>query len=304
MLRSKRLSQIAILLLFIGIVGSFSTYRLLPKAETLLEEINVDDNNFKAIEISTGDGKVELLPTDKDHVLVEVSGFRLKENFSTTVKDDSLSITYKESNNKFYNFNFFQEAASIKVYLPQKTYHSISVQTNNGKLLANEINAEKMDLKANNGLITLENLLVDSLNVDANNGRITADTLTGRTFELTANDGSIRLKDITTDLITLASRNGKVELDKVMGNLVVQANNGSIQIMTDTLNHSIDLTSRNGKIHILTKEEPRDVEIEAQAKNGRITIFGENKTHAIFGSGKNKIDLSSNNGRIIVEEKK
>lgn len=302
MLNIKRLSMIAALLLLIGILGSISTYKFISKPESLTEEIKVTDNDFNDIEISTDDGKVELVPTNEMNALIEISGYDLKNNFSATVIDSTLSISYKESSKKFYNFNFSRKSASVKVHIPKKLYNTISVRANNGRLITKELEANEINLSANDGSIDLQNIQTDSLSVTANNGRITADSLTGTIFNLKANDGRITLKNMSTDSVAITSHNGKIELEEVTGALSAKANDGSIHLVNDTLDDPIDFSTHNGKIHIQTNQEPGDAEVQAQARNGSIRIFGEKRSHTVFGSGNNKIDLSSNDGRIVVEK--
>lgn len=300
MLNIKRLSMIASLLLLIGILGSIATYKFISKPESLTEEITITD--FTDIEISTNDGKIELVPTNEMNTRIEISGYHLKNNFSSTVTDSTLSITYKATAKKFYNFDLAKRSATVKVYLPKKIYNTLSVRANNGRIIAKEVGANEINLNAKNGSIELQNIHADSLSVNSNNGRITADTLIGTTFKLQANNGRITLKSMTADSVSIVSHNGRIELEEVTGVLSAKASNGSINLVTDTLDHPIDFTAHNGKIHIQTNHEPVNTEIQAQAKNGSIKIFGEKKSHAVFGSGKNTIDLSSKNGRIVVEK--
>lgn len=338
MLNIKRLSMIATLLLLIGILGSLATYKSVSKLESTTEEFTITD--FTDIEISSNAGKIELVPTNEENALIEVTGNHLKNNFSAIVTDSTLSITYKETAKKFYNFDLAKKSASVKVYLPQKNYETISLQANNGKLIvkgveateitlnardgaidlqnikadllsvkaingkliANELQATEINLNANDGSIDLQQIHADSLSVHSNNGRITADSLVGTTFELKANDGRITLKDIKTDSVAIVSHNGKIELEEITGTISAKANDGSINLVTDKLDHPIDFSTHNGKIHIQTNDDPVNTEIQAQARNGSITIFGEKKSLAVFGSGKNNINLSSNDGRIIVEK--
>lgn len=302
MLNMKRISIIASLLLLIGILGSISTYKLISKPESVTEEIKITDYDFTDIEIAANDGRVELVPTNDVNALIEISGYDLKNNFSSIVTDSTLSITYKESSNKLYNLDFSRKSVSLKVHLPKKIYNIVSVRANNGRLIAKEVDANEMDLNANDGSIDLQNIHADALNVNSNNGRITANSLIGTTFKLQANDGRITLNDITTESVSIISHNGKIELEEVTGALLAKANDGSINLVTETLDRPIDFSTHNGKIHIQTNHEPINTEIQAQAKNGSITIFGEKKSHAVFGSGKNNIDLSSNDGRIVVEK--
>lgn len=301
MLNTKRLSIIALLLLLVGTLGSILTYNLIEKNELVTKEIDIADDNFKNIDISTKDMGIELIPTNGNSAIIEISGHDLKNNFSSNVSDSTLSIIYNESKWKLYNLDFATNSAKMKVHVPKKVYDTIRVHGNNGSLSAEGLDANKVDFKANDGAIELKNISADSLTAISENGKIKTENLIGSTFNLIANDGRINSNNITADSISIVSHNGRIELNDVKGELSAKANDGSINLITDTLDYPIDFSTHNGKIDIQTNNEPKNAVINAQADNGSITIFGENKSHAIFGLGENKIKLSSNDGRINVK---
>ena len=303
MLNTKKLSIIASLLLLVGIIGSIFTFNLIEKPEFLTKEIDINDENFKNIDIQTNDMGIEIIPTNEKSALIEISGHDLNNNFSATVTDSTLSIIYNESKRKLYNLdsNFASNSATMKVYVPKKIYETIRVHGNNGALSAEGLDAKEVEFKANDGAILLRNINADSVIAISQNGKIKTEDLTGSTFSLIANDGRINSKNITADSVSIVSHNGKIELDNVKGKLTAKANDGRIQLVTETLDYPIEFTTHNGKIDIQSNNEPENATIDAQANNGSITIFGENKSQAVFGLGENKIKLSSNDGKIIVK---
>lgn len=301
MLNTKRLSIIALLLLLVGIIGSILTYNLIEKPEYLTKEIAINDENFQNIDIQTNDMGIVIIPTNEKSALIEVSGHDLKNNFSATVTDSTLSIVYHESRRKLYNLDFNTNSAILKVHVPKKLYDTIRVHGNNGSLIAEGLDAKEVDFKANDGAIVLRNINADSVIAISENGQIKTKNLIGSTFSFIANDGRINSKSITADSVSIVSHNGRIELDDVKGKLSAKANDGRIKLITETLDYPIEFSTHNGKIEILTNNEPKNAVIDAQADNGSITIFGENKSQAVFGLGENKIKLSSNDGKIIVK---
>lgn len=299
MFKLKNLFIIASSLTLIGIVGSFATYKFVPKPDVMTEEIASTD--FTNIEVAVDNGKIELMSTNDKNARIEVSGYHLKNNFSMTVEDAKLSLVYKDQTKKFYNFGLTQQAPLIKVYIPEKEYHTINANAKNGKVIAENITVNALNLNANNGSIHLKNSHSNELIMNANNGKMTVDSITGTTLKLQADNGRILLNQIDSETAELVSHNGKIEATDITGALLAKANNGGIILNQKKLDASVDFTAINGKIQIKTSQKPTDTIIDAQAQNGSITIFGEKNSHAIFGNGENKINLTADNGRIRVE---
>lgn len=281
MLNTKRLSIMASLLLLVGFVGSVITYQLIEKPKWVTQEIDIEDNDFTSIDITMNDGHVELIPTHASGAFIEISGYDITEDLSVTVKEASLTIVHKAKKQKLVSVNFVTKPTIVKVFVPQKNYDNLRIQSDNGTIEVRDVNADVMTLESDNGKINATNLLSTTLNVQANNGLIT-------------------LKDTSADSISIHSDNGRTELEEVKGKLVAKANNGRIDLVAESLDYPIDITTDNGRIDLQTANEPTNTTIIAQASNGSSTIFNEKKSHAVFGSGELPITLSSKNGKITV----
>ncbi|WP_438349818.1 DUF4097 family beta strand repeat-containing protein [Paenibacillus sp. FA6] len=303
MLNIKKLSIIALLLLLVGVVGSVLTYNLTQKSEWVTEEITIKDENFTNIKISINDARVELIPTNEADAFIEISGRGSRNKVSATVQDSILSIVYKEASPKLYNFDIVPKSETLKVYVPKKLYDTVQIQSSNGSISAEDMEASEVNVKANDGRIELRDIYADSIIIESDNGRIKAENMIGSTIKAKANDGRIEFKRIQADLVSAVADNGKIGLEEIKGKLSANANDGQIELLTDSLDYPIDFTTNNGRIDILTASEPTNATIHAQADNGSIKIFGEERSNVTIGSGEVKINLSSKDGKITVENR-
>jgi len=304
MLNIKKLSVIALLLLLVGVVGSVLTYKFTSKFDFVTEEIKFKDDSFSKIEVSMNDAQVELIPTNGPDTLIEISGHDLKNNFSATITESTLSIAHKESKQKLYNFDFGKKRTTLKVYIPKQRYDTLQIQSDNGSFSAENIDANEVNVKANDGTIELRNINATKILTESDNGRINGDNLIGTTVSAKANDGQINLKSITADSISSISDNGKVELEEIKGELSAKANDGQITLLTETLNYPIEFSANNGRIDIQTDNTPTNATIHTQAVNGVMFTFGERQSQpVVFGLGEHKINLTSNEGGITVNHR-
>lgn len=302
MLNIKKLSVVALLLLLVGVVGSVSTYKFTSKFEVVTEELEFKDDSFTKIEVSMNDAQVELIPTTEPDTLIEISGHDLKNNFSATVTKSTLSITNKESKQKLYNFDFVTKPTTLKVYIPKQHYDTVQIQSDNGSFSAENIDANEVNVKANDGTIELRNINAQTILTESDNGRINGESLIGTTVSARANDGRIHLKHVTANSVSIISDNGKIELEEIKGELSAKASDGQITLLTDTLNYPIEFSANNGRIDIQTNNAPTNATIHTQAVNGVMFTFGVRQSQpVVFGLGEHKINLTSNEGGIIVE---
>src|SRR5690606_7404477 len=281
----KKTSFLAGILVVIGLIGVIFTIPSMLKSSKVLEEKVIHNHDITNIAVETDNGVVELLPTDNKKISVEVTGNipkNQKYNFNVDEKGNTVNIEFKEKGWKLINFNFFSKGIKIKVYVPNKTYERIQAGTNNGRVYATDLNADDILLSSDNGRIQLENVK-------------------GKTIEAESSNGRIELNNVTATSMNIQSDNGRIQLNDVDGNIKSSSKNGGITLKTNDIDHSIDLSSNNGKIVVQTKSEPQNATIVINTDNGKITIFGNSNQHTVYGEGKNKINLKSNNGNITVE---
>ncbi|WP_087974370.1 DUF4097 family beta strand repeat-containing protein [Oceanobacillus rekensis] len=266
MLNVKKIAVIALVLLLVGVIGSIFTVKSVVGSDVKLETIEINDKAFNQIAIKTNNATVELLPTDDETTTVEFTGNRKndqKYDVKADVDGNVLSITVKEKWLKFFNFDFSFSSPTLTVYVPEKEYETIQIDTDNGRAYAN-------------------GLEVNEINVTTNNGRI-------------------ELKDIKSTVVTSEADNGEIRLENVDGKLNGRTNNGKITLITEHLDHPIEFRTSNGRIHIQTENEPTNALFDVKVDNGKVRIFGDSNWDTVIGDGDNFIKLTTNNGGITVE---
>lgn len=280
----KKISLIGLILLLVGAVGSALTFKSAMQRNLISEEIVIEED-FTHIDVTTDNTSVEILPTNDSLARVELEGKIAKSSvydISDDVDDSTLFINVNYEQRSW--INFFPTEVSLTVYVPKKVYESLQIEGNNGRIQIHDLESKEINAKTNNGII-------DGRNVN------------GTSIKATASNGEINLKEIESSTTRVESNNGRIKLDDIEGQLFGKTNNGSISLVTNDLDRAIDFETDNGQIKIKTLEEPKNVMINANVHNGKVTLFESSGNNAIFGLGEHLINLKAHNGSIKVEKK-
>jgi len=281
MINVKKISVAGLILLLVGIVGAISTFSSINEADKVVEEKVIKDNQFTNIDITTDNARIEILPTDGTTTNIELIGNKVKYDLKANVEDSTLAVHLKYRQTKLFNFGFTPRGLSLIITVPEKTYNSLKVESNNG-------------------LINIEKLKATNLYVTTDNGRIDLKDIEGSTVSSEAKNGRIDLINVLANTVKVRASNGKIYLDDVEGQLIGKSNNGSISLITNSMDRPIEFATNNGEITIETEKKPTNATIDTSIDNGKVSIFGHSDEHAEFGNGKNLIKLSANNGKITV----
>jgi DUF4097 and DUF4098 domain-containing protein YvlB len=278
----KILARILIILIFLFLLATmvvlYFIYTADPAQQEVLEERTFDED-IEDIEIRVENTRVDFLPSTDDTTRIVLTGNSDNFTVNTDISGVRLDIEV-EDRSRFFGFGF-NRSSSLQVYVPENGLASLSVDSDNGAIRADDIQAYDLRLEANNGRIELQAVESERINVETANGRI----------EMTRIESNMNVR----------ASNGRIIFRDVSGELQARANNGRIDLAVDTLDFPINLETNNGHIEIRTETEPDNARIEARVDNGSITIYGQDSEEVSFGDGDVLIQLNSNNGRIVVE---
>ena len=206
MINIKKIAIAALILLLIGVAGSLFTFKSMNKSEQVSEEKIINNDRYTNIDITTDNAKIELVPTNDATTKVELSGKVAKKNKYTFIAEadaNTLNIQLKERQKKLFNFDFFSTSYLIKVYVPEKLY-------------------DKVQLESDNGRVKVENLQAKDINVETDNGRIELNNVQGTSVTTEAHNGRIELKSVAASIVMVKVDNGKILLDDVGGRFPVK----------------------------------------------------------------------------------
>lgn len=271
--------MLAVILLLVGSIGSIFTAKSQKQGESL-EEF-VEERSFNSIYLATDNSEIALIPTTAEKAKVELAGNQKGYVLTTDVVDHTLQVNLKQKRFKLFSFDLFSSKLYLTVYVPQKIYDTIQVESKNGSIKLTDLEGSDLKADTNNGRITLENIKSNSLSLESNNGQI-------------------EMNDIIATLIEADIHNGKIEMEKVEGEIAAKTNNGRITLATDNLDRPLDLHSDNGKIEIYSKEKPTNAILDIKVNNGKVRVFDEKDWDTVIGNGENTIKLKTNNGSITL----
>lgn len=262
----KKVTVVALLLLFVGVVGSIFTFNF-NEQTAIAETKTADTDNITAIDIRMNNEKVIIKPTEERQARIELTGKEAnddKTELAVKEDDNTLFIETTKQREKLFQFFTWGGAVTLTVYLPEKSYKSLVVDIDNGSFQAEQLNIEDINAATNNG--------------------------------------EIALADITAETVNVSSDNGKINLDHINGEINGKTNNGAISFITEGLDRNLDFDTDNGSIKIHSDEEPTNAVFDVRVDNGKINIFGDSDWDTVIGNGDNQIKLTTNNGSITVEK--
>ncbi|WP_186670415.1 DUF4097 family beta strand repeat-containing protein [Sporosarcina sp. BP05] len=261
--RNKVFIIVALVLLVVG--GITLMFNTGDRFQNNAKKIEIDDQPFTNIEILTTNAAVEIVPTKDAVTTVSYSGKtknRSKFIFKAVVKENTLSIQFKEKRRSFINFGFSSLDLKLIVKVPEKQYDRIQAESDNGRIKVENIQTKELALETDNG--------------------------------------TIELKTIDATTVNVKTDNGVIILDHVDGTIIGRTDNGRISLVTNNLERPIELTTDNGRIEIQTEKEPTNATIDVKTDNGKINVFGYENKHTKFGNGEHLIKLRTDNGRITI----
>lgn len=271
-----------IILLALCVIGVFVVLFAINNSNTAKEEVLKEKTfgmQFNAIDISVGNARIDFLPSDNDTTRVTLVGNSDDYTLNTDILGKRLIVSVEEPS-RFLSFGF-RHSYSLQVHIPAIGIDSLTADSRNGAIQANEIAADEISLEADNGRITIESVNSNVVIVETSNG-------------------AIEMTGVQAD-ISARSSNGRIAFNDVSGKLDAQTNNGRIELIAATLDFPVNFKTNNGRIEIHTEKEPTNVRIQARVDNGSLDIFGNDSDQVRFGNGGALIKLVSKNGRIIVD---
>ncbi len=202
------------------------------------------DNRDFIVRVSTDDKiKVVYYSTEKDPVIVTDNTATLK-----------LFNEVKWYNQIFSGLNFFvnDDYYDLYLYLPVSVVYDLDLLTSNGKI----------------DIMGISNL--DALSLDTSNGRVSLDTIEATFANLDTSNGAIQLDHVTlTGNLDMNTSNGTITLDNVIASQIEgETSNGNITVQTTDCN-SLELTTSNGwfDVEYLTCES-----VDLRTSNGGISV--------------------------------
>lgn len=255
-------------------------------------------DEFEAVDIDVSNTPVTFLPSEDGGYGVEVS-YRIVNENDIRVEVDKQKLIVEAKEKMFWmswDFSFMAENENkeyIIVYLPEKEYKEITVDTSNADIEMEELYVQVKKLKFNtsNAKICLSG---------PECGEIVADT----------SNAAVTLKKVTAPAIEIDTSNGSIEiLDSDVQKLVADTSNASITMKESRLSSErgeISLITSNGEIRVdFSENKEKEFKINADTSNADIYLNNQKleKNDYATREGAVSLKLDTSNSDIIMNFK-
>lgn len=199
-----------------------------------------EDSKVDFIHIQTANGKIECLGWNQDHFrLILTKKIRAGSEEEARAKAESrVTVSHTDSglivDGK--SLNGINSGMSVELWLPKNRIYDFTLDTGNGRIALEDMNAEGIEVRTSNGRISL-------MGVDA------------KVAHLRSSNGSIRC-DGGIPLLTAYTSNGSVSVattDADQNTFELSTTNGTIRVKVadcDDLAHDFDLSTSYGKVKV------------------------------------------------------
>lgn len=257
----------------------------------IFDNIMIDVETTEIDFAPSGDGKCRIICYETE-----------KMKHSAAVQNGTLTIKTVDTRKWYDHIGFFFEIPKMTVYLPQKIYVSLSIDTATGDItvpgsfsfqdlkiegdtadiecLASVSNV--MEMRSSTGNIAAEGLAAGAIRLFTNTGRIQVNSVFSQgKIDIETDTGTVRLTDVTCVDLTAESDTGTITLTNVLasGGILVENDTGNVKfdgsdaadISVRTSTGSVTGTLLSEKIFI-TETSTGRIDVPKTTAGGRCEI--------------------------------
>ena len=207
-----RIVTIIFLLLVVGII----LYSLVRPCEFETHEYEIKEN-YKDIKIVTDTADIQFILSEKPNTFI-VCEEEKNANHSVMVKENTLRIEVNDNKKWYEDIGINLRAPKITVYLGKSEYGNISLKTDIGNiLLDNIIVTGKIAIETGTGNVKFEECDASEVFIETDTGNVTGSFVTDKVVFAESDTGNIDIPKVIADEkceIITETGNIKITIDK------------------------------------------------------------------------------------------
>ena len=207
-----RIVTIIFLLLVVGIL----LYSLVRPCELETHEYEIKEN-YKDIKIVTDTADIQFILSEKPNTFI-VCEEEKNANHSVMVKENTLRIEVNDNKKWYEDIGINLRAPKITVYLGKSEYGNISLKTDIGNiLLDNIIVTGKIAIETDTGNVKFEECDASEVFIETDTGNVTGSFVTDKVVFAESDTGNIDIPKVIADEkceIITETGNIKITIDK------------------------------------------------------------------------------------------
>ncbi|HSH34897.1 DUF4097 family beta strand repeat-containing protein [Schnuerera sp.] len=268
---------------FSNLFNTGNPFNLLGNYEVINTKIERDISHMDSptIHLKSINGSINLKSWEKEKLLIKIVYQHKHSNFD---KNDKFYDLYEENNKIIFEPLYANNVMmNLDVYLPNRYYERINLNTSNGKLQVENLNLGILYCKTSNGSISLKDITSKDIDLSTKNGRINLIDISSPRINAISTNSGIKIEDIDTNNLIVSTKNGRINLSDILAdNISGNTSNGSIEI-NDINSKVVKLTTSNGKIICKDLDNEKINELKLSTSNSTIDVeIGEVKKMSYF----------------------
>ena len=121
-----------------------------------------------------------------------------------------------------------------------------------------------------------------------------------QTIESKSDTGNLMIEDVKAGEFLIQIDVGNIHFKDTVGAYIIATATGNIKMELDEILHPLTIRSDSGDIQLQTKKKPNDSVITGKTDSGKVAIYNEQLSSAIWGEGQTQIELYTKTGDILV----
>lgn len=222
------------------------------------------------IDLKSINGNIFLNPWDKDSILINVS-CQFKKG---TMSENDIYYDFVEEGNKISFSPIYTSNIGMKldVYVPNKKYKEIILNTSNGKINAEGLSLDKIVCNTTNASILIKDINAPEVKLVTKNGKINMESINANSIEANSTNSNIMLRKVNSSNISVSTKNGRISIDEISSDTIEGVTSNSNIDIVNSIGKSIKLSTSNGKIICQDVYSSQLEKIELETSNASIEI--------------------------------
>lgn len=269
-------------------------------------------NEIDKVEIGSIGAKIIVKRHEEEAIIAEYDNPRDTPEFAATISGKTLSLKEKLSLSIFGSKP--AEGYSITVYLPDKFYEQLAVNTASGGAEIEGVTARDFDLNTASGEINV-NAYFENITVQSASGNITLTNPTGKpakSLHTCTVSGNARVVDYKAEKFNLHSVSGRTVYSGASGAGKVAVTSGTVEVSYSEWNADLDVSAISGSVNLtLPKDSGLDISFSGISgtvktdlgnERGSFVNLGKGTSGEFGGENKHKLNVNLTSGVVTAAQ--
>lgn len=269
-------------------------------------------NEISRVEIGSIGAKIIVKRHEEEIIIAEYDNPRDTPEFAATISGKTLSLKEKLSLSIFGSKP--TEGYSITVYLPERCFESIAVNTASGGAEVEGVTARDFDLNTASGEINI-NAYFENITLQSASGNITLTNpidKPAKSIHTCTVSGNATVNGYRSEKFSLHSVSGRTVYSGASGSGKVAVTSGTVDVSYAEWNGDLDISAISGSVNLsLPKDSGLDISFggisgtlktDLGNERGSFTTLGKGTSGEFGGENKHKLTVNLTSGVVTAAQ--